>query len=79
RMAVTQAYLRGWTARVAGENPGAAKRDERQLMVELTKPGCTKSMPVTMVVTKQGAWLVRTLDLEAAGVPGAPCNRISGT
>jgi hypothetical protein len=73
RLSVIHAYLKGGTARVLGENPGAMKDDRRQLMVEVTRPGCVKSVPFTMVRTKQGAWLVNAIELNAAGVPGRPC------
>lgn len=79
RVAVMHAYLRGGTARVVGENPGFARDDRRQVVVALTRDGCTKNVPFTMILTRQGTWLVNNIDLNAAGVPGRPCQGGSGT
>jgi hypothetical protein len=74
RVAVMHAYLKGGTHRVIGEEAGLARKDRRQLMVEISRSGCTKTVPFTMVLTKQGSWLVNAIDLNAAGVPGRPCS-----
>lgn len=73
RVAVMQAYLKGGTHRVIGEEAGAAKAGRRQINVEINRDGCSKTVPFTMVLTKQGSWLVNRVELEAAGVPGKPC------
>lgn len=73
RVAVMHAYLKGGTHRVVGEEAGMAKANRRQLMVEITRSGCNKTVPFTMVLTKQGSWLVNAVDLNAAGVPGRAC------
>ena len=41
--------------------------------------GIAKSVPFTMIRTKQGDWLVNQIDLNAAGVPGRACNSVPGT
>lgn len=79
RMAVVHAYLRGGTTKVMGDVPGSAKNDQRQLAIELSRSGCVKTVPFTMIQTKQGAWLVYSIDLNAAGVPGRPCQGSTGT
>lgn len=80
RVGVIQAYLRGGTHRIIGENIAGAKDGRREIMVELTRGSCVKNVPFTMVLTKQGAWVVNSIDLNAAGVPGRPCqNSSSGT
>jgi hypothetical protein len=73
RVAVMHAYLKGGAHRVLGEEPGVARRDRRQLMIEISRSGCTRTVPFTMILTKQGSWLVNAIDLNAAGVPGRPC------
>lgn len=75
RLAVIHAYLKGGSAKVLGDMPGAAKDDRRLLTIELTRSGCVKQIPFTMIQTKQGAWLVNAIDLNAAGVPGRPCEK----
>lgn len=79
RVAVMHAYLKGGTHRILGEEAGLAKPDRRQLMVELSRGGCNKTVPFTMVLTKQGSWLVNAIDLNAAGVPGRACQTGVGT
>ena len=73
RLSVVHAYLKGGTSKVVGENPGAGGAGRRQLVVELTRAGCVKNVPFTMVQTRDGSWLVSAVDLAAAGVPGRPC------
>jgi hypothetical protein len=73
RVAVMHAYLKGGTHRVAGEEAGLAKPDRRQLTVEISRSGCVRAVSFTMILTKQGSWLVNAIDLNAAGVPGRPC------
>ncbi len=78
RIAVIQAYLKGGTSRVLGlGDPALSKQGRRQVLVELNRGGCTKTVPFTMVQTKDGAWLVNVIDLNAAGVPGRPCGSTS--
>lgn len=73
RVSVIHAYLKGGSHRILGEDPGVAKPDRRQIMVEISREGCVKTVPFTMVLTKQGSWLVNAIDLNAAGVPGRGC------
>ena len=73
RVGVIQAYLRNGKARVIGENIAGAKGDRREILVELTRGNCVKTVPFTLILTKQGAWLVNAIDLNAAGVPGRAC------
>ena len=74
RLTVIHAYLKGGSARVLGENPGAATGDRVQLMVELDRGrNCKRSVPFTLVRTRAGGWVVNAIDLNAAGVPGRPC------
>jgi hypothetical protein len=75
-----QAYLQGGTARVLTESEAAMSRENRrEVIVELKRSGCTNTVPITMVRTRDGAWLVNAIDLTAAGVPGRPCNNTSNS
>jgi hypothetical protein len=74
RVAVMHAYLKGGSAKVVGEgDPSTAKADRRQILVELSRSGCVKTVPFVLIKTKQGAWLVNSVDLNAAGTPGRGC------
>lgn len=73
RVSVIHAYLKGGSYRILGEDPGVAKSDRRQIMVEINREGCIKNVPFSMVLTKTGSWLVNAIDLNAAGVPGRSC------
>lgn len=75
RVAVMHAYLKGGVSKVVGENPGSAKGERRVLLIELARDGCVKTVPFTMIRTKQGSWLVNAVDLNAAGVPGRSCSK----
>jgi hypothetical protein len=76
RVAVMHAYLKGGRAKVVGEgDPSTAREDRRQILVELDRTGCVKTIPFTMIKTKQGAWLVNAIDLNAAGTPGRACDK----
>jgi len=74
RVTVMQAYLRGGRSRVVSESdPIMSEKGRRQVIVELTREGCVTQVPFTMVQTRDGAWLVNAIELNAAGVPGRPC------
>ena len=78
RVSIIYAYLKGGTARVLGEgDPAMSSNDRRQVLVELVRSGCTKTVPFTMVRARDGAWLVNAIDLNAAGVPGRQCGSTS--
>jgi hypothetical protein len=75
RVTVMHAYLKGGQARVIGEsNPATGTSDRRVVLVELTRRGCVKVVPFTLIQARGGSWLVNAVDLNAAGVPGRPCD-----
>jgi hypothetical protein len=56
--------------------PGSSPADtdnERVVRVRITRKGCTPVVPFTVVRWKDG-WLVKAIDLEAAGNPALPCS-----
>ena len=55
--------------RVAGVNVEAG---ERAVLVRLSRRGCTPTVPFTLV-PYAGGWLVRDIDLAAAGNPSRRC------
>lgn len=74
RIAVIQLYLRGSTHRVVGDGPVPGGGDRRLVTLELTRGGCVRQVPFTMIRTKDGTWLVNAVDLNAAGNPAQPCD-----
>lgn len=54
-----------------GSSPADAA-DERVVRVRITRKGCNPVVPFTVVRWRTG-WLVRAIDLEAAGNPAIPC------
>jgi hypothetical protein len=71
RVAVMQLYLRGGEAKVLSEDTFGG--DRREVVVQLERPGCVKQVPFSMIRTKDGGWLVNSIDLNAAGNPANPC------
>lgn len=71
RVAIMYSYLRGATGRVLSE----VERTQAQstLVVEFFRAGCARRVPVTMVRTGRGGWLLQALDVGQVGVPGAAC------
>ena len=49
-----------------------AEDGERTVLVQLSRRGCTPTVPFTLV-QHAGGWLVRTIDLAAAGNPSRRC------
>jgi hypothetical protein len=58
---------------VAGVNIEAG---ERAVFVRITRKGCTPTVPFTLVPYR-GGWLVRSIDLAAAGNPSRRCEPVS--
>ena len=49
-----------------------AEAGERALFVQLTRRGCTPTVPFTLVPYR-GGWLIRSIDLARAGNPSRRC------
>ena len=72
RMKVVQYYLRGGTFRVTSDTPMTGDAKHRNLVVELTRGTCVKSLPF-VTVQSAGGWLVESVDISVAGNPLNPC------
>ena len=73
RLTVIQSYLVHESYAVEpGAGPGE-EGNERVVRVQLTRKGCTPVVPFTVVRWGSG-WLVKAIDLEAAGNPARPCS-----
>jgi hypothetical protein len=73
RVSIIQWYLKGSTSKILGPAPGVGNENRREILVQLDREGCVRQVPVTVVRTKSGSWLVGAIKLEVVGVPGRPC------
>jgi len=72
RMKVVQYYLRGGTFRITSDTPMNGDSKHRNVVVELTRGTCVKSLPFVAVESSNG-WLVESVDISVAGNPRNPC------
>jgi hypothetical protein len=74
RLTVIQKYLENKGYRII-EGPllVPAHDDQRTYRVELQRASCNQVMPIDVVRTHSGGWLVYDVHLESAGSPAAPC------
>jgi hypothetical protein len=74
RLTVIQRYLahRGYRI-VEGPLPIPARADVRTFRVELQREGCNHVLPIDVIRTRSGGWLVYDVHLEAAGNPAQRC------
>jgi hypothetical protein len=73
RIVAMQAWLKGGTSRVLGEDR-TADDNRRTVTLELTRGGCARQVPFHVLRLSNGSWIVWNVDLEAAGNPARPCN-----
>jgi hypothetical protein len=80
RLTVIQKYLDHVGYRVI-EGPLAVpnRSDLRTYRVDLQRNGCNQAVPIDVVHTRSGGWLVYDVHLESAGNPGGRCQAGSGT
>jgi hypothetical protein len=72
RVTIIHAYLRGATTRILAEPERSSNRVV--LLVEVTRDGCTRQVPFTLVRTGNGRWLIEAIELGVLGSPGRPCS-----
>ncbi len=70
RVIIMHSYLRNGGSRVVAEREEPT--GQKVVTVELTRPGCVKSVPFTLIAYRQG-WLINAIELDAAGSPLKPC------
>lgn len=80
RLTVIQRYLNHTGFRVV-EGPLAVPGNERlrTFRVELQRSTCARVMPLDVIQTRAGGWLVYDVHLEAAGNPVMACPPAGGT
>ncbi len=74
RLTVIQKYLDHVGYRII-EGPLAVpnRGDLRTYRVDLQRSACSQAVPIDVVRTRSGGWLVYDVHLEAAGSPGGRC------
>jgi hypothetical protein len=74
RLTVIQKYLDHAGYRII-EGPLAVpnRSDLRSYRVDLQRSGCNQAVPIDVIHTRSGGWLVYDVHLEAAGTPGGRC------
>ena len=75
RLTVIRIYLEHDEYTIVSGNPAAGvniEDGERAVYVRLSRRGCTPTVPFTLV-PHAGGWLVRDIDLAAAGNPSRSC------
>ena len=74
RLTVIQRYLTHSGYRII-EGPLAvpARADVRTFRIELQREGCNQVLPIDVIRTRSGGWLVYDVHLESAGNPVARC------
>lgn len=74
RLTVIQKYLDHAGYRII-EGPLAVpnRSDMRTYRIDLQRGGCSQAVPIDVVRTRSGGWLVYDVHLESAGSPGGRC------
>jgi hypothetical protein len=73
RMIIAQAYLRGSILKSLKEDTDPADPARRTVTLELDRGKCTRTVPIEVVKTNAGSWIVTSIDLNTAGTPSRPC------
>ena len=80
RLTVIQKYLTHTGYRVI-QGPMAVPGNERMrtFRIELQRTTCARVLPIDLVQTRDGGWIVYDVHLEAAGNPAMVCPPATGT
>jgi hypothetical protein len=80
RLTVIQKYLDHSGYRVI-EGPTAVPGNQRlrTFRVELQRSNCTRVVPIDIIFSRNGSWIVYDVHLEAAGNPALACPPATGT
>jgi hypothetical protein len=74
RLTVIQKYLENVGYRVIeGPLTVPGHDDERTYRIELQRANCNQVLPIDLIRTRSGGWLVYDVHLETAGNPVGPC------
>lgn len=73
RLVVIQAYLKGDSIQVVSDMSAPGDNSRRRVTIALYRQSCPKQIPMVLVRTKAGGWIVNSVDLNAAGNPARPC------
>lgn len=78
RLGITQVYLRSSPYKILRTEAVSGDAERRLVVLEVTRTNgdgnsCTRTLPVTVVKTKEHGWIVNAMDLSLVGTPGRPC------
>jgi len=75
RLTVIQRYLAhvGYRVIDGPTAPASGNQALRTIRIELQREGCNAVLPIDLVRTRSGGWLVYDVHLESAGNPAARC------
>ena len=77
RVTVIQKYLDHTGYRIIeGPQPVPGRDELRNFRVELQRTNCNQVLPIDVVRTRSGGWLVYDVHLESAGSPGGRCQQV---
>lgn len=77
RVVVMQAYLKPHRFRIFASTAPDATVPRRVVDVEFRRDQCVKVVPVTVVRTVAGRWLVNAVDIAMLGNPAKPCAEVT--
>ena len=78
RLGITQVFLRGSPYKIIRTDPVPGDAERQVVVLELDRSNsdgnsCTRTLPVTVVKTREHGWVVTAMDLALIGTPGRPC------
>ncbi|HEU4827864.1 MAG TPA: hypothetical protein VFT04_01590 [Gemmatimonadales bacterium] len=74
RIVIMQAYLRDRRHRLMSNTQDGNDATRRIVQVEFRRGDCVKMVPITVVRSEPGAWLVNSIDLALLGGPAGQCD-----
>lgn len=79
RMAVTQMFLRASPFKILRTETLGEDAERRVVVLELDRADagggrCSRTLPVTVVKTREHGWIVTAMDISLAGTPGRACS-----
>jgi hypothetical protein len=76
RMVVAQLFLRAAPFTILENSAVEGQPGQRRLRLQLDRGRCKREVPVTVVRTDKGDWVIQEIDLNQAGTPARPCDPI---
>jgi len=78
KLEVMQIYLRNIQYTVGKIHPADNEPGKTIVDVIIDRKACSRTMPITTVLSAKDGWMVNSLDLNTAGNPSRPCRDAGG-